>query len=274
MWIVPKMLSRCVQATEGLNLVLEEQVWMLEQSVTWRSKSMSKPYWLKRWKKGDYVQHLCGLMLKPSHHQSFVEKYVASLGDTPANHFHQQENDKVKKTQDTCGHTSGDTSGQLDLFGASSKMSSDIPQWGYGESCPIWKQKVTDAYGEYSQRKKLAHPIKEKESLSWPSPRAGNPGSRKPGTGGKVLSEEAKRWGTPQASDHVEGARTRVDSGQKCLGRDLNRLNSHQDQMKNNTNGKHQEQLNPDWVEQLMGLPIGWTDLGSWGTESAHRQQN
>ena len=23
--------------------------------------------------------------------------------------------------------------------------------------------------------------------------------------------------------------------------------------------------LNPNWVEQLMGLPIGWTDLGSWG---------
>ncbi len=25
--------------------------------------------------------------------------------------------------------------------------------------------------------------------------------------------------------------------------------------------------LNPDWVEQLMGLPRGWTDLGSWETE-------
>lgn len=268
------MLSQCVQATEGLSLDSEEQAWMLEQSVTWRSKFMSKPYWLRRWKKGDYVQHLCGLMLKPSHHQSFVEKYVASLGDIHVSHLAQPEGDREKKTQGTYGHISEDMSGQLDLFGVSLRMSSVTPRWGYGESCPIWKQKVTDAYGEYSQRKKLARPIKEKESLSWPSPRAGNPGSRKPGTGGKVLSEEAKRWGTPQASDHVEGARTRVDSGQKCLGRDLNRLNSHQDQMKNNTNGKHQEQLNPDWVEQLMGLPIGWTDLGSWGTESAHRQQN
>jgi len=24
--------------------------------------------------------------------------------------------------------------------------------------------------------------------------------------------------------------------------------------------------LNPDWVEQLQGLPVGWTDLGSWET--------
>jgi hypothetical protein len=202
LWIVPKMLSQCVQATEGLSLDSEEQAWMLEQSVTWRSKSMSKPYWLRRWKKGDYVQHLCGLMLKPSHHQSFEEKYVESLEDIPVSRSAQPEGGKEKKTQGTCGHTSEGMSGQLDLFGVSLRMSSVTPRWGYGESCPIWKQKVTDAYGEYSQRKKLAHPTKEKESLSWPSPRAGNPGSRKPGTGGKVLSEEAKRWGTPQASDH------------------------------------------------------------------------
>lgn len=31
--------------------------------------------------------------------------------------------------------------------------------------------------------------------------------------------------------------------------------------------GKSTGKLNPDWVEQLMGLPTGWTDLGSWVTE-------
>ena len=31
--------------------------------------------------------------------------------------------------------------------------------------------------------------------------------------------------------------------------------------------GKAQGKLNPDWVESLMGLPTGWTDLGSWATE-------
>ena len=36
---------------------------------------------------------------------------------------------------------------------------------------------------------------------NWPTPRAGNPGSRKPGTGGKVLSEEAKNWPTPLEDD-------------------------------------------------------------------------
>jgi hypothetical protein len=43
-----------------------------------------------------------------------------------------------------------------------------------------------------------------------------------------------------------------------------------QDPVNPNTTGKSQEsqgKLNPNWVEQLMGLPVGWTDLGFWATE-------
>ena len=40
-----------------------------------------------------------------------------------------------------------------------------------------------------------------------------------------------------------------------------------QDQASSSTTGNPLGLLNPDWVETLMGLPIGWTDLGSWGTE-------
>jgi len=48
-----------------------------------------------------------------------------------------------------------------------------------------------------------------------------------------------------------------------------------QGQVKNNTNGNNQEQfgkLNPYWVEHLMGVPTGWTELGSWETELCHKQ--
>ena len=33
-------------------------------------------------------------------------------------------------------------------------------------------------------------------------------------------------------------------------------------------NGSHPGQLNPDWVDTLMGFPIGWTGLGHWETQS------
>jgi len=39
------------------------------------------------------------------------------------------------------------------------------------------------------------------------------------------------------------------------------------DRGKGNLGEVAQGKLNPDWVEHLMGLPAGWTDLGSWETE-------
>lgn len=309
MWIIPKTLSAFVLDTEGLSLALDEQAWMCEQSLMWRSKPSAAPTWLRRLKKGGWITHLSGRILKPSLHESFVEKYTDSLVDIPASHLVQQASDKEKKTQDTYGHTSSSTSGQLEMFsGASLRMLQDTPRWGYGESCPIWKKKVTDARGAYSQRKKLALHTKGNESSSWatpqasdhiegartakesnqkclgrdlnqmknwPTPRAGNPGSRKPGTGGKILAEEAKKsWPTPLEDDssNVNPNPKRRDG----LVAKVVKHNGLQDQEKSNTSGKNQgsPKLNPNWVEQLMGLSTGWTDLGSWGMELSPKPQN
>ena len=240
MWIIPKTLSAFVPATEGLSLDLEERAWMLESSAMWRSKPSSKPTWLRRLKKGGWITHLSSRILKPSLHQSFEEKFVDSLEDIHASHSVAQGSDKEQKTQDTCGHISESTSGQLDLFGAFGKMSQDTPRWGYGESCPIWKKMVTDARGAYSARKKLALHTKGNECSSWPTASARD---HKGGyTGGRIRNGKVSmdtldvavqahtdggilsKWATPQASDHVEGARTAKESNQKCLGRDLNQM--------------------------------------------------
>ena len=71
----------------------------------------------------------------------------------------------------------------------------------------------------------------------WPTPRAGVPGSRAPGTGGRVLSEEVTRQGKPDFSypDQEEGEEG--EEGVQLSGR-----------------------LNPVWVENLQGLPQGWTE--------------
>jgi len=321
MWIIPKTLSQYAPATPGLSLESSEQAWMLEQSVTWRSKFMSRQYWSKRWRKGDYVRHLCGLMLKPSLHESFVEKYTASLPDIHANHSVQRASAKARMTQDTYGHISESTSGQLDLFGAFSRMFGDTPRWGYGESCPIWKRKVTKRSGDCSVRRKQAHLTNASECSSWPTASARD---HKGGyTGGRIRNGKVSmdtldvavqahtdggilsKWATPQASDHIEGARTAKESNQKCLGRDLNQMenwptpragnpgsrkpgtggkilaeeakihNGPPAQEKSSTSGKNHgsPKLNPNWVEQLMGLSTGWTDLGSWGMESCRKPQ-
>ena len=64
-------------------------------------------------------------------------------------------------------------------------------------------------------------------------------------------------WSTPQARDW-KGAEGRAYKGQ------TKDLPSQTEAM-----GK----LNPNWVEQLMGITVGWTDLGYWETESFQQQQ-
>lgn len=135
-------------------------------------------------------------------------------------------------------------------------------------SSETWKKEVTERRGAWLARTKSALHTNAKESSS---------------------------WGTPQASDYVEGARTRVDSNQKCLGRDLARMRMYptiraqeparttkgygrglaelvegKEQIdpafppvptNDNTSGKNRELLSPNWVEQLMGVPVGLTQL-------------
>jgi hypothetical protein len=317
MWIIPKTLSAFVQDTEGLNLDLDERAWMLGQSAMWRSKPSSKQTWLRRLKKGGWITPLSTRILKPSQQKYFEEKYTASLEDIPVSRSVARESEKERKTQDTYGHTSESMSGQLDLFGAFSKMSEATPRWGYGESCPIWKRMVTERSGDCSARRKQARltnasecsswptartsdsqghseskikrviegtmpagkaQLREWVNPNWPTPRAGNPGSRKPGTGGKILAEEAKKnWATPVVGDSVNAKQGDCTNRKRNPGQTLcDQISGPPAQEKSSTSGKNHgsPKLNPNWVEQLMGLPIGWTDLGSWATESSHKQQN
>ena len=245
MWIIPKTLSAFVQDTEGLNWESSELAWMLEQSAMWRSKPSAAPTWLRRLKKDEWMTRLSTRILKPSQQKYFEEKFTASLVDIPVSRSVARGSEKEKKTQGTYGHTSEDTSEQLVLPGFLPKMSEATPRWGYGESCPIWKKMVTERSGDCSARRKQARLTNASECSSWPTPRAGNPGSRKPGTGGKILAEEAKIHAGPPAQE------------------------------KSSTSGKNHgsSKLNPAWVCQLMGLPRGWTSLGSWATESSPKPQ-
>jgi hypothetical protein len=109
-------------------------------------------------------------------------------------------------------------------------------------------------------------------------------------------------WATPQASDHIEGARTELTSNQKCLGRDMKQWatpimgDSHLastpevaqkriEEGKVTLSRQNPGKLNPRWVETLMGLPVGWTmpscasprtiaptNSDSWATESSQPQ--
>jgi hypothetical protein len=123
-------------------------------------------------------------------------------------------------------------------------------------------------------------------SESWATPRAGCPGSRAPGTGGKVLEEqvkEPKAWATPRAEMDSGAHRGKPDTlhSQMKAWATLSALDGQRPtetmqewEIRNakkkaenpNLGTLHKPltvqvsgKLNPRWVEALQGLPIGWT---------------
>lgn len=131
---------------------------------------------------------------------------------------------------------------------------------------------------------------------TWPTPRAANPGSRPNGKGGKILAEEVmiaeglrvrgEKFPTPKARQRGDCPSERqrkspslesvvkfstpqardFRTGQQKRYSDPNRSKNLNDQIGG--------QLNPQWVEWLMGLPPGWTDLNCSETAKSFRSSN
>ena len=325
MWIIPKtyqlysaFAQDMVESKEDLNLPGLD----IEFSLMWRSKPTPLKTWQGRWKRVSWMQHLFTRTLKPSHRKSFETKLALLLEDIPANHSQVLANVKAKMTQDISGPQYGDTLNQLDLLDACSKMSRDISRLDSTQSSVIWKKMVTDQRGDYSQRVKSEQDIREKEYLSWPTPRACD------STGGPVLTEykngfrsyrhDSGKWFGAKLKDAVEifptpyaseAEKYRLDGDSqatKCLSALAKRgelekfptplLNDYKggyttesiirkdgksrahDQLCNAAiGGKGVDEvkgsLNPDWVEGLMGIPHGWTDLEVHDTDLGWKQK-
>jgi hypothetical protein len=229
-----------------------------------------------------WMQLLFSRTLSSSHTTNFVDAWTSYLRDSHANPFPPLANDNQPTTQDTCTRGSQMELPLADQESCCLRMSKESSQPRQETENPYlnmssetWKKEVTERRGAWLVRTKSALHTNAKESLS---------------------------WGTPQASDYVEGARTKADSNQKCLGRDLNRMknwptpraqestesyetlskrkagamnmtamvrlaeeakqqNSPPVPTNDNTSGKNRELLSPNFVEQLMGVPVGLTQL-------------
>lgn len=117
--------------------------------------------------------------------------------------------------------------------------------------------------GGYTQPDGTSIPKLDQQVKLWPTPNVPNRGpeskaskAKRPNTGGIDLQTEVRDWPTPTCpGPHQVG---KIEE----WGGSHNQLRNTQPAPdKSNTNGKNRGQLNPNWVEQLMGLRVGWTDL-------------
>jgi hypothetical protein len=221
----------------------------------------------------------------------FVAEYTSSLAVTPASPSQSPAREKENQTPDTFGRILKESSRQLNLFGASLRTSQDILQSDspqFIEAYDLWVMMLRQ---DYLVRMSALPLTKDNAFSSWPTiavsdghfskcdPKVlidgvknGNRATSQlcaivaaeqggllapdsPSTHGK--SQEL--WSTPRAANIEESIETIMDRRRRT-GQGYSNVSAEVNQYQK---GK----LNPDWVEQLMGLTVGWTDLDSWETE-------
>mgnify|MGYP003646680296 CR=1 FL=1 len=245
---------------------------LLEQSAWSRGKPLASASWEKRLKKGGWTTLLSGAEICETYPQTNFRPSTGSQVATLASPSRNQAKDKATKTQDTSGLQFSILFGNYDHPACCLKTSLDTSRWGCSMSCPTWIVSVTERRGAFIRRR-LAEPLtkgNESSSLEWPTPtaimrpqegnvrkmrlavEAGMDRDQADIIAGKNIEEphgKLKAWPTPTSRDHKDGTATYDVPTNGYLGRAAPRDPT-------SLPGR----LNPDWVEELMGFPTGWTD--------------
>ena len=229
MWILPKsLISAFAQDTEALTLDSSECSQTCAQSLMRRSKPSPAKTYLREWKAGNLMRLRSGAISSHSLGQSFLGWWTSSLAATRASHSAQPASEPEQTTQDTSGHLSQVAFKWYDPDCVSSRTWRDTLALDLEKSLQTWKALVTKRRGEYSARLNAARLTSDAEFTSLPTPCA---------------NEDSFRLnGNSQQSRCLEARARRGELGEPGP-------------------------LNPQFVEIMMGLPIGWTDCASSETE-------
>jgi hypothetical protein len=188
--------------------------------------------------------------------------WTLSAADTPANHSAPQENDEAQTTHDTYGHGYETPLAHYDPDTRSWKTSGDISLWGEQPSLESLPKSGMTRNGVLYQQPEWERPIDESGSSLWPTPVSSSAMAENISTvrqrleNGKPyksrLIEAIAIWPTPTSNmsfnPNAVWVNGRRQEGPRGIGMTLK-------------DAVGSGQLNPAWVEWLMGFPIGWTDL-------------
>ena len=271
---------------QALTLDLSKLSEMSEQSLMWRSKPSQSATWLRRWKTDLLTQRLYGRILKPSLGNSLIKKWTSSVAASLVSHSVRQEEEKVTKTQDTCGHISQKAFNSLEslpLFSwktlkESSVQNSKATNGPTPKTHPFcfmcsesWKDWAIKQRRAYSQRVKLVHHISVNESLylvsemnsqkkvvigsadllSQIEQNQEQPGRHLETKNSIGMNRQGLRWTTPTAREW---------KGHFSKKRQENTNKKKKVYLADQAHGEtYRGKLNPRWVEMLMGIPLGWT---------------
>ena len=246
-----------------------------ELCALWNGTHMQPASWLPAKTTKRSTLSRSGMTFKPLMDDLGEAVLMSFLEAFPVRTSHVQEKEPALTESDqVCGDTWQESSMKFDLNTSSWKThrslwdedlpesSVTLPKWGMMQNGVLWERTTSPPLTSGT------------ESGSWPTPRVGGEEGyetvkERKGHSAAVQHnllaavQHSQMWPTPTRRDYKgtnapEGL-TRKDG------------KSRMDQLPNavayNSQEKDTGHLNPDWVEWLMGWPIGWTDLNALETD-------
>lgn len=290
MWIMPQTspMYHYAQDTQGLILDYDAASEQCAQSLLVRSKPMPVQTWSKKWSRDCWMHALFGRILKHSHSENFTAKLTSLVEAFHASHSVQQtqQTGEQTQTQDTYGLTLSEVLNNLHLQSAFLRMSKESTQQSSEAPTGLtlrahlycsmflesWSAVAMQQKVDFSVRLRLEHRIKGKGASSWESEQTSQTHSESTSvqscskhhqtntlTDGLHTNTESSTngsppelWRTPCARDWAGYPSAEKTAERKAKGMPISLPNqAHQ--------GTYKGQLNPRWMETLMGLPVGWT---------------
>jgi len=250
-WIyVPSTSSVCVPEEADS---ISDSSWrfqVLEASCWSRGKPTRSRNWYQLWKRGLWLQRLCGAMCSPSAAETGVAQWTASLVESRANHTVSLASDSAKKTNAISGPMQGESSSSPGRGSASLKTSA---AWSHradsSEFGETFDGLVSRLRLDCSRRRKSAPVTSGSESSSsqWRTP-----------------TDDSNRGGAQSGLKRLQAGHTmnlqdqvvdfRVESARPTPAtRDYKGANS-ADHLENGTGRKHLDQL-PNFVQHIWSTP-------------------
>lgn len=244
-WLfVPSISSNCAPASAGSASASGSPCPERVASLTWRGKRMPPRHWLRAWQKLPWLRRLSGLTLPASTLDASAASWIASLAVIRASRTATPAPCGTSTAERTTSASSSGTcsasSTSAGLLVSSAKTCRGTPPASLKLSSRHWNGWATALQREFSARPKSALRTSASGSSSWP---------------------------TPAASDHKGAPSLKTINRRAAQSSRGVRLPEHLAKV---TQTEVLGNLNPEWVEWLMGWPIGWTGSASVATELSH----
>lgn len=243
-----------VPGLEASNEELNESFLNAEPFALSRGKPIQPQSWSKKWKKGGFIRLLSGATCEPLMASRGVASWIGSLEDSRANPSAWQGNEEEKKTPGTFGLSSSESLARYDRASSSWKTFQASLNSADPPSLQTWPISAIVSRGRLFALPML-EPLTTVEGGSvLPTPTAK----------ANLESPSFQKW--PSFQRLMYPTPTTQDAEN----------NGGPSQMKRNTkplNAVIGGRLNPEFVEWLMGWPIGWTACEPAETESFPNKQ-